>query len=95
MPHKNRKTLKSARRARSRQGRAQWHGRAIQHGHAARHGVAMPLFWPRTAVRRWNFGIYCQVSTYFEDSFIWGFKSSSIRVSLSLSQTPLGGNKLG
>jgi len=35
------------------------------------------------------------VFAIFWGSFGWGFQSSSVRVSLSLSQTPLGGNKVG
>jgi len=48
-----------------------------------------------TAVRRWFSAIYCRVSIVLGVLFGWGVWSASIRVSLSLSQTTLGGNKLG
>ena len=52
---------------------------------------------PPTAGRagRRAFAIYPVFRLILRDSFGWGFKSSSIKVSLPHSQTPLGGNKLG
>jgi len=55
------------------------------HGRAPLQGCAPHRFF------RYNAGFRCVLG----GSFGWGFKSCSIRVSLSHSQTPMGANKVG
>jgi len=57
--------------------------RAMAHGHAVRQGRA-PLFSM----------IYCSGFVFLGVLFSGGVKGASTRVSLFLSRTPLGGNKL-
>jgi len=63
------------------------------HDHAQGGTIVLQALKGRTAVRHWFYAIYCRVSIVW-GSFGWGVWSASTRVSLSLSQTPLG-DKLG